>query len=119
MIPIKTQGRIMGASFTKNEQKAIDMEIAKQLAVIERKHELELDAMTLYVLMVKYGWKEKRLRQFWDAFRKAHRDLIRRYELAQSMGEDAWVCQRKLLEAGIDIATWDREFDTKQEESKP
>lgn len=112
MIVLKASGKIFGAKLSKAEQKAMDLEIGKQAAEFEKKHEVEFEAMTLYVLMAEYGWKEKRLKRFWDKYRKAHRDLIRRYELydSQAPGDDAWICQKMLLENGIDITKWEREF---------
>ena len=111
MIVLKSGGKIFGAKLTNAEQKALDAEIGRQAAEFERMHELEFDAMTLYVLMAEYGWKEKRLKKFWEAYRKAHRELIQRYEIGMQNGEDAWLCQRKLLENGIDLSTWDMEFN--------
>ena len=115
MIPLKSGGKIFGAKLTNAEQKALDAEIGRQAAEWERLHEIEFDAMTLYVLMVEYGWGEKRLRRFFDTYRKAHRALIRRYELNAHDGDNAWLCQRTLKEHGIDIETWDREFNEMEE----
>lgn len=115
MTVIKTAGRIMGAKLSKAEQKAMDIEIGRQAAEFERRVEKEHESLILYALLAEYGWKEKRLKRFWDSYRRAHRELIRRYELYDSQGDDAWLCQRKLKEAGIDIDQWDREFEPGRE----
>lgn len=116
MIVLKSGKTIYGAKLSNAEQKALDKELGRQAAEFERKHELEFDAMTLYVLMTEYGWGVKRLRQFWDRYRKAHRELIQRYEIAEFSGDDAWLCQRKLLENGVDLEAWDTEFNVEESE---
>ena len=108
-------GKTLRAKFNKAEQKAVDYEIGQQAAAFEKLHADEHDAMILWVLHSEYGWGEKRLRQFWDKYRAAHMDLIRRYETYDSAWEDAWVCQHKLKEAGIDISQWPHEWDIRKE----
>lgn len=110
-------GKTLRAKFNKAEQKAVDYEIGQQAAAFEKLHADEHDAMLLWVLHTEYGWGLTRLRRFWDTYRAAHRALIRRYETYDSAWEDAWICQRKLKEAGIDIEQWDREFDPRKEDN--
>ena len=108
-------GTVLHTKFTKAEQKAVDKLIGEQAAEFERKHADEHDAMILWVLHTQYGWGEKRLRQFWDAYRSAHMELIRRYETYDSAWDDAWICKQKLLEAGIDFSSWPHEWNLKED----
>lgn len=111
MIPIKTAGRIVGAKLTNAERKALDIEIFKQFAEFENRHALEIESMVLYTLMAGYGWKEKRLHDFWNRFRKIHAEMIKRYELSAGEWDDAFVCTQKMKEQGIDISTWEQELE--------
>ena len=100
----RAAGRVYGASFTSAEKKAMDMEIQRQLAEYDRKHELEIDAMVLWVLHVTEGFGEKRLKRFYDGFAPALDALIHRYDMDDS--DQVWLCTKQLKEHGIDISKW-------------
>ena len=51
----KAGGKIFGASLTAAEQKAMNMEIQRQLVEYDRKNELELDAIILWELHTQLG----------------------------------------------------------------
>lgn len=68
MVVKKAGGKIYGAVLTSAEKKAMNMEIERQLAEYTRKHEVELNAMILYVLHEQLGFGEQRLRKFFDRF---------------------------------------------------
>lgn len=61
MVVKKAGGKIYGAVLTAAEKKAMNMEIERQLAEYTRKHEVELNAMILYVLHEQLGFGEQRL----------------------------------------------------------
>ena len=107
MIKKKSGGRIYGVIFTKSEQKSIRTELQKQLAEYDRKHETELQALILWELHTQLGFGAKRLRRFYDAFDKAVKDLIGRYDLEDS--DQVWLCTHKLKEIGIDLEKWNKE----------
>ena len=98
--------------YTKQEQKALDREIKSQLAEYDRKNMYEVDAMVLWVLYEKFGFGKKRLKQFFDCFNTEIKALIDRYQLDDK--DDAWICTRKLKDAGIDIEQWEREAEEKE-----
>lgn len=103
----KTGGKIYGASLSAAEQKAMDMEIQRQLAEYDRKHELEIDAMILWVLHERFGFGPKRLRLFYDNFTASIDALIKRYEMENS--EHIWICTYKLKKYGVDVSKWNGE----------
>ena len=100
----KAGGKIFGAELTAAEQKAMNIEIQRQLGVMNEENLKEIDAMILWVLHSNFGFGETRLRRFYDCFAPEIRALTKRYELDES--DNAWVCQKKLLDAGIDISEW-------------
>lgn len=100
----KTGGKIFGAGLSKSEQKALDMEIRRQLAEYDKKNTAEVDAMVLYVLMTQFGFGETRLRRFHDAFMAATNELLEHYEMEDC--DLPWLCIQKLKDHGIDISTW-------------
>ena len=107
MIVKKAGGKIFGASFTAGEQKAIDLEIGRQLAEANRKNLTEIDALVLYILRTEYGFGVKRLREFFDKFGEAFDAVNERYELG--LGGEAFVATQKLKEYGIDLEAWEAE----------
>ena len=78
------------------EKKALEREINSQLADYIRKFEKQIDAIVLYVLHSKFGWGQKRLREFYDAFQPALNSLQQHYEMG--VGDQSWLCDRKLKE---------------------
>ena len=105
---IKKSGKtIFGARFTNAEQKAIDMEIDRQLADYTRKHNIELDAILLKRLRDYLGFDEQQLREFFDKCDDDIARMIKYYELDDR--DQAWLCTRQLKEEGFDIEQWYKE----------
>lgn len=92
---------------TAAHKKTIDYEIRRQLAEAEQNHNTELDSMILWVLHEKFGFGKKRLKKFYDCFADEIKALTERYCMDDA--DDAWLCTRKLKEAGIDIYEWSKE----------
>lgn len=94
---------------TSNQRKAMETEIRRQCAEYDRKNSLEIDAMVLWVLYSEFGFREKRLRRFFDIFNSELDKLADRFVMDRS--EDTiWLCIRRLKdEAGIDIYEWSKE----------
>lgn len=108
MIVKKHKGKVFGATFTADEQKAIDLEVRRQLAEHDRRYTADIDAMVLYTLMNHYGWGKKRLKKFWNAFIEEHNALRDFYEM-DGAGDNEWLVHKKLRDRGVDIAEWYQE----------
>ena len=106
----KFNGKPYGVSFTAQEQKAMNMEINRQLLERDEKYKEDIDAMILYVLMVHYGWKKKRLRKFWKAFIAEHKALREFYQMNED-GDATWLAHRMLKDIGVDVHQWYKEDD--------
>lgn len=103
----KAAGRIFGGAMSAAEKKAMDLEIQRQLAEYDRKHLVEIDAMILWVLHDRFGFGPKRLRQYYDAFRKGINDLVERYQMDKD--DDIWLCTQMLKRIGVDVEEWHKE----------
>lgn len=101
------RARACNGGLTAAERKVMHNEIKRQLAEHDCRHAKEIDAIVLWVLREIFGFGEKRLRKYFDEFGRQLNRLIEYY----SMGEDdeAWLCSRKLKEAGIDFEKWEAE----------
>ena len=100
----KSGKQIFGVELTAAEQKAIDREIDKRLAVRTENHNLEIVAMTLATILEVFDCDEKELRRFFDTYDVLVEGLIERYELGEDDGP--WIATQKLKEKGIDVAAW-------------
>ena len=98
----KYHGKVFGAELTAAERKAMDIEINRQIAEKDAQYAADIDALVLYVLMVRYGWKKKRLRKFWDAFNAEHKAL-RDFYMMDEPGDNEWLAHRMLKDIGVDI----------------
>lgn len=107
----KMRNQIYGAELSAKERKALNIEINKQIAVMERQHVNEIDALVLYVLYKHCGWGKKRLRDFYEAFTAEHNKLIEHYEMPD---DNAWLALAKLKEIGVDVEAWNSEEETKE-----
>lgn len=96
--------KIFGASLTSAEQKAMDMEIQKQIAEYDRKNIVEMDSIILWQLHEQFGFGPKRLKRFFDNFIPTMEELVQRYEMEDS--DQIWLCTHKLKEYGIDVEEW-------------
>lgn len=103
----KIGGRVYGAELSVAEQKAMDMEIQRQLAEFDRKNVRELDALVLWELHEQFGFGKKRLKQFYKNFSPGIEALVRRYEMEH--GDEVWLCTYKLKEIGCDLEAWEKE----------
>jgi hypothetical protein len=105
MVVKSFKGKVYGANLTAAEKKAMDIEIRRQLAEREKDYAADLDALVLYTLMTRYGWKKKRLREFWDAFVAEH-TALREFYLMDDPGDSEWLAHRKLKDIGVDVRQW-------------
>lgn len=107
MLVLKSGKTIFGAKFTAAEQKAINLELDRQMAEHMRKHAIEIEAILLKRVRDTLGFGEKRLRKFFDECDDDIARLIERYEMPEE--DCAWLCTRQLKEEGFDIEQWYRE----------
>ena len=108
MIVKKTGRLILGAKLTKDEEKALKIEVQKQIATYDRMNANEIDAMVLWVLHERFGFGKKRLRRFYEAFTPVLNALCERYEMTDK-GDELWLCQEKFKDYGIDLNEWGNE----------
>ena len=114
---VKQLGNIIyGAELTAKERKAMNIEIKKQIATMERQHADDIDALVLYVLYQHFGWGKKRLRDFYEAFTVEHNRLIEHYEMPN---ENTWLALEKLKEIGVDVEAWNDEDETTEKGATP
>lgn len=109
MLILKSKGRVYGAKMTAAEKKAMDIEIRKQFAEYDRKNEVEINAIVLWVLRTQLKFGPKRLRRFFDRFNPAIKALIDQYEMDDT--DDIWLCTRQLKEYGVDVEQWMKESE--------
>lgn len=102
----KSAGTIFGAVLTASERKAMEIELRKELARYVESNARELDAIILWVLHKELGFGKKRLRQFYDQFIPAVKELVNRYEMEDS--DEIWLTTYKLKELGIDLERWEK-----------
>ena len=107
----KSGGKIFGAVLTTAEKKALEIEMRKQFAELDAENMVNLDSIILWVLHEQFGFGEKRLKTFFDAFIKHYRALIDYYELDDSDGP--YICREKLKEIGVDLDAWENDVDEK------
>lgn len=104
------RGKVFGAELTTAERTAMNMEINRQLVERDKQYAADIDAMVLYTLMAHYGWKEKRLKEFWKAFIREHKAL-REFYMMDDPGDNEWLAHRKLKDIGVDVHQWYEEND--------
>ena len=92
---------------TANLNNAIESAIKAQIAVYEREHALDVDAMILYALHTHLGFGKDRLKKFFDAFINDHKALIAHYEMPN---DGAYLSRVKLKEIGVDVEEWNKEY---------
>ena len=105
---IKKSGKhIFGADLTAAEKKAMNIEIAKQLAEFTRKYQIEIECIFLRELRAKYGFGESRLKRAFDDFGNDLDELVARYELGDE--DKLWLATEQLRQEGFDVEQWHKE----------
>lgn len=100
------KGQVFGAELTAKEKKALNLEINRQILEADTRYTNDIDAMVLYVLHQHLGFGQKRLREFWKAFKAEHDKLRDYYEMPDA---NAWLARQKLKEIGVDVEAWNAE----------
>lgn len=100
------KGTVYGADLTAKEQKAMRIEINRQIIEADRKYANDIDVLFLYFLHEYLGFGKKRLRQAWEQFSVIHDDLVDYYQMPD---DGVWLADRKLKEIGVDVAAWNAE----------
>ena len=113
---VKQTGKIVtGAHLTEKERQGLQIEIMKELADLNRKNYNEIDAMFLWWAHVKLGYGYDRLKALHHDFAPGLMDLCDRYEIHEP-GDNVWLCTKKLLDIGVDVAAWNAELKKEKEE---
>lgn len=115
MIVKKSHGRVYGATFTAQEQKAMEMEINRQIAEATKKQEQDIVTLVLYVLHTHLGFGKKRLHRFFCAFDSEFEQLLAHYEMPD--GDNVWLADRMLQRIGVDVSKWRQELALNTKES--
>lgn len=89
---------------TPTMEQAMMHEINQQCLEADKRFSLDLDTMVIWTLYQCYGWREKRLHDFYLAMAKEHRRMREFYEM-----DDLYPERYKLKEKGIDIEKWQEE----------
>ena len=79
-------------------------EINQQCLEADARFSLDLDTMVLWTLYQCYGWREKRLHDFYLAMAREHRRMREYYQM-----DDLYPERYKLKEKGIDVEKWQEE----------
>ena len=107
----KYKGKIFGMAMTADERKALQMELRKEIAELDNKYAADIDALMLYVLASRYGWRKKRLLEIWHAFAEEHKRLCEYYQM-DGAGDSEWLAHHELAKIGVDVRKWEQgEFD--------
>lgn len=106
----KSGKKVYGAVFTAEEQKALDIEIERQLGEWDKKNAREIASMTLWILHEEFGFGPDRLKRFFNHFSKDIDELAKRYDMDDGYNDPkVFLCTLKLKEYGIDLDEWEKE----------
>ena len=84
------------------QQRAMDAEIDRQIAVNLEAVRVNLEALILWNLREQLGFGKKRLKRFHDAFAPALREMQDFYAMHDDRAQE-WLCKRKLRDIGVDV----------------
>lgn len=104
----KAFGKIYGAELTKDEEKAVMMELKDTLKEYDKNHAIELDAIILWVLHEQLGFGPKRLKRFFHGFSEAMDSLMERYSMEEE--DKLWLCTKMLKDYGVDVTELNAEY---------
>lgn len=104
---VRKSGKIiLGANLTRDEETALNMEIQKRIAALDRNNTDEVDALILWILHAEFGFGKERLRKFYERFNPKLDELAARYEMTDK-GDEIWLATYMLKDKlGIDIHEW-------------
>lgn len=90
-----------------NLKQLVAQEARKQLILQEKQYAMDMDTAVLWVLHVKYGFGEKRLKQFYADLFDEHLRMRNFYDM-----DDLYPERYKLKEIGVDIEQmYNEQFD--------
>lgn len=104
---VKKAGKIiLGAGLSRDEEAALNIEIQKRIAELDRDNTDEIDAMILWVLHSEFGFEYDDLKKFHESFNPTLDALCKKYEMTDK-GDEIWLSTYKLKDRlGIDIHEW-------------
>ena len=105
----KYNGKIFGVQLNKNEQRALDQEINRQIIENDRRFDMDKESSILWMLHVHFGFGPKRLKKAWELFYSETVKLREYYQMEQE--DDGWLARQKLKEIGCDVEQWFKDFE--------
>lgn len=87
-----------------SQKKALMPAIEKEILDYQDRFYVENAAAILWALHITFGFGEKRLKKFWDAYFDAHDEVVKHYQL-DNLGE-GMIYKELLHRIGIDIDKW-------------
>lgn len=106
MIFKKFNGQIFGVELSKKEQKAVDIEINRQMLEHNRQFVDDFDYMVMKILHDQFGFGLARLSRFYDAFCKEYNTLEKHYEMADA---GMYIARKEMNDIGVNIEKWNLE----------
>lgn len=98
----KYNGKIFGVQLNKNEQRALDQEINRQIIENDRRFDMDKESSILWMLHVHFGFGPKRLKKAWELF---YSETVKLREYYQMEQEDDRCWEHKAnLTTGIQTA---------------
>lgn len=83
------------------QRRALQKMVGTEFNELLDRYNRDANLQYLYVLHFTFGFGQKRLQQAADALTEMQNDLDYRYELEHD--DIAWLCEKKLIESGIDV----------------
>lgn len=99
---------------TAKEKRKLVQEIRTECVEQTRGYEVQLDAVTLFVLHTEFGFGKQRLQRFYDALFAKRREMQEKFQMPGE--DDDYAIWHFLLEDGIDVEQMYREQDQRDRE---
>lgn len=99
---------------TAKEKRKLVQEIRTECVAQTRAYEVQLDAVTLFVLHTEFGFGKQRLQRFYDALFSKRKEMQERFQMPGE--DDDYAIWHFLLEDGIDVEQMYREQDQRDRE---
>ena len=99
---------------TAKERRKLVQEIRTECVNQTRGYEVQLDAVTLFVLHTEFGFGKQRLQKFYDALFKKRREMQERFQMPDE--DDDYAIFHFLMEDGIDVEQMYKEQDQRDRE---
>lgn len=96
------KARIHNNQPNKEQLKVLRQECIKEFNKLLESYNREAALQILHILRFDYGFGQQRLERFAERLKQMQLNQEAKYELKES--DTAWICERQLIESGIDVA---------------